>query len=511
MKPPAATMNAVRWPAVVVLVALGVGAALFGADRTGAGRATQRPAVHSAVSTTADSADLWFCLGPTVEAEGVGGRVVTLTSISDEATDGRVTVIGDVGAEVERAFRLEPGADLEVRPGPFVPGALWAGVTVEVPGGRVLVDQRITGRVTDGGGGSGHHAGLEETPCTTSTSSTWHVPWATTAGPDNRASLLVYNPFRAPAVADLGFIGDLGRRETLETRGVVVAGRTLSVFDLNDQIPDSEVVSATVDARVGQVVVARLQLSGGGGPEEGEEGAGGHAALALTPGTPESAARLFLPDVPTGVGLASSVVVTNPGEDTAEVEVVVRPELAGHQVEPWLLTLRAGQRQVVDLASGRLEGVGGYGLEVRSLDGERLAASLVTRPVHAVDEGAVARGLEGMSVLPAVGAGARDWMVRLTGPADRASLVVANPGATTIATVRLSLLGAPWPEGTPDAYEIDPGGQVRVGIGEALAAEATVLVDATVPIVAATWRSDEAGRTYAPAVALAGSEALPAG
>ncbi len=497
-------MNAVRYPALVVLAAMVVGATLFASPPEPVGRATLLPPVHAALSTTPDSGDLWFCLGPTVDTDGIDQRIVTLTSISDEPTVGRVTVNGDNGAEVERAFQLEPGRSMEIRPGPFVPGALYAGVTVEVPGGRVLVEQRITGGGTGDEAGDrpapGTGTGVDEAPCGTITSASWQVPWATTAEPGNTATLLVYNPFRAPAVADLRFIGDLGRRETLDTRGVVVAGRSLAVFDLNDLIPDSAVVSASVDARVGQLVVARLQIADLPASDTG--GTPGSTGLAVTPGLAETSDRLFLPGVSRDWGITSSVVVMNPGEDTTELEVLVRPEAIGTFVEPWRVTLRGRQRQVVDLGSGRIADAGRFGVEVRSLDGAPLAASLVSRP----EGGTTAAGLV---VLPAVGAAATDWIVHLTGPADQAVLVVSNPGETTIATVRLSLLGAAWPSDTPDLYEIDPAGHIEVELGAAIAAEATVLVDSTVPVLSVMRRANPAGRSSSFGMAIAGTQARP--
>ena len=490
-------MNAVRYPALVVLAAMVVGFTLFASPPDPVDKATLLPPVHAALSTTPDSGDLWFCVGPTVDMEKISGRIVTLTSISDEPTVGRVTVNGDNGAEVERTFQLEPGRSMEIRPGPFVPGALHAGVTIEVPGGRVLVEQRITSGTTDDEASPGIGTGVDEAPCGTITSSTWQVPWATTAEPGNTAVLLVYNPFRAPAVADLRFIGDLGRRETLDTRGVVVAGRSLAVFDLNELIPDSAVVSTSVDARVGQLVVARLQVA-----DLPTSDTGGSTGLVVTPGLPETSERLFLPGASREWGVTSSVVVMNPGAGTTELEVLVRPEAAGTFVEPWRVTLRGRQRQVVDLGSGRIADAGRFGIEVRSLDGVPLAASLISRP----EGGTTAAGL---AVLPAVGAAATDWMVHLTGPADQAALVVSNPGEITIATVRLSLLGAAWPSDIPDLYEIGPAGHVEVELGAAISAEATILVDSTVPVLSVMRRADPMGRSSSFGMAVAGTQARP--
>jgi hypothetical protein len=254
------------------------------------------------------------------------------------------------------------------------------------------------------------------------------------------------------------------------------------------------VVSATVDVRVGQVVAARLQIADGSGPD-------GSSGLALTPGAPEVSPRLFLPGVPGAAGLGSSVVVLNPGDETTELEVLLRPAATEVFVEPYRITLRGRQREVVDLGPDRLDGIGPYSVEVRSLDGVPLAASLVTRQVADGQED----GPVGLSVLPAVGVGATGWRIRLQGRAD-ATLVIANPGATTIATVSLSTTGAEWPAGVPDRFEIDPAGQIQVPVG----ADGLVLVSASVPVVVVVRRSGPDGRTTALGVAVAGSQARPA-
>ncbi len=100
-------------------------------------------------------------------------------------------------------------------------------------------------------------------------------------------------------------------------------------------------------------------------------------------------------------------------------------------------------------------------------------------------------------------------MVHLTGPADQAALVVSNPGEITIATVRLSLLGAAWPSDIPDLYEIGPAGHVEVELGAAISAEATILVDSTVPVLSVMRRADPAGRSSSFGMAVAGTQARP--
>ncbi len=477
-------MNAHRMPALVVLVALLLGSSALAVADPEERRDDRPTAAPSAMALAGQSSDLWFCLGPTTALDGVDHRVVEMASISAGPTDGRVIVVDDRGRAVERAFRLDAGDRLEIRPGRFVPGSAFAAVTVEVPGGAVVVGQRVEGD------------GVDQRPCLTRTSDSWLVPWSTTARPGNRTWLLLHNPFPASAVADLRFVGDIGRRETLDSQGLVVPGRSVVAYDVSARIADSAVVSAVVDVRVGQLVAARLQLSDGRGPT-------GLRGLDLAPGTPDVADRLFVP----GAGPAGdlAVVVLNPGFETVELEVVARTSPADGFVEPWPVVLRAGQRHVVNLGDGRLDGVGPFGIEVRSLDGRPLAASLVRRGPGGPDDVVP----PDLAVRPATGVAARGWVVDL---GERFAsfddvLAVANPSGSGIAILEVKVLAGQAPDGLPTVVELDPGSQVAFDLGAG--APVVLAVESTAPVVASVREASGFGSTAGQAVAVAGTEGWP--
>ena len=492
-------MNAHRSPALVVLLALLIGSLSLGVEAPGDVREAPPAVARTAMSLAGQSSDLWFCIGPTDALEGIRDRVVQVASIAAGPTDGRVIVVDDRGRAVERAFRLDAGDRLEIRPGRFVPGSAFAAVTVEVPGGAVVVGQRIEGD------------GVDHRPCLTRTSGTWLVPWSTTARPGNRVWLLMHNPFPASAVVDLRFVGDIGRRETLDSQGMVVAGRSLVAYDVTERISDSAVVSALVDVRVGQVAVARLQLADGEGPT-------GLRGLDLAPGLPEARSRLFVPGVGpvAGSGGDLSVVVLNPGEDTVELEVVARTSPSDGFVEPWPVVLRAGQRHVVDLGDGRLDGVGTFGIEVRTLDDQPVAASLVRRGVvaggTAGEQAATGQlAVPDLAVRPAVAVVARGWLVDLGERFESTGdiLAVANPAGSSIAILEVKVLAGRAPEGLPAVVELDPGTQVVFPLGAG--GPVILAVESTSPVVASVRESSPAGSTAGVAVAVVGTEDWPTG
>ena len=370
---------------------------------------------------------------------------------------------------------------------------MFAGVTVEVQGGAAVVGQTVAGP-----------DGADRRPCTTRAADTWVVPWSTTARPGNRAWVLLHNPFRAAAVADLRFVGDIGRRETLDSQGVVVPGRSIVAYDVTERIADSSVVSATIDVRVGRVVVARLQASDGSGPRATR-------GLDLAPGVPELATRAFIPGVGTGAvstgssGTGASVVVVNTGVETVEAEVVVRTGEEVTGLEPWRLVLRAGQRHVVDLDADRLEGVGAFGVEVRTLDGRPIAASVVQR--FGGDDVSAEGGL---AVRPAAALAARGWVVDLDDRygATTDVLAVMNPASEGIATIEVKVLAGTAPSGVARSVELAPGTQVSFDLTGG--PPVVLAVESTAPVIASIHSRTGEGATASFAVAVAGTEARPA-
>lgn len=485
-------MIATRGPAILVLAAMTAAAVALSSGPVEVMGAEARPEARAATTLDGSSTALWFCAGPTAELDGIDERTVEVVGISASPTEGRVTVVDETGRAVERAFRIDPGDRLKISPGQFVSGAMFAGVTVEVRGGAAVVGQTVAGP-----------DGADRRPCTTRAANTWVVPWSTTARPGNRAWVLLHNPFRAAAVADLRFVGDIGRRETLDSQGIVVPGRSMVAYDVTERIADSSVVSATVDVRVGRVVVARLQASDGSGPRATR-------GLDLAPGVPELATRAFIPGVGTGavstgsLGAGASVVVVNTGVETVEAEVVVRTGEEVTGLEPWRLVLRAGQRHVVDLDDGRLEGVGAFGVEVRTLDGRPIAASVVQR---FGGDGVSVEG--GLAVRPAAAVAARGWVVDLDDRygATADVLAVMNPASEGIATIEVKVLAGTAPAGVARSVELAPGTQVSFDL--AGGPPVVLAVESTAPVIVSIHSRTGEGATASFAVAVAGTEARP--
>ena len=475
-------MNAFRLPTFLLISVLLVSVFVFSIERDEGVEGIPLPVYPVEVSMVGESGDLWFCVGPTGELDGISERTITLTSFSNTDTFGRVTIADDLGNDIEREILLESGQSFDIKPEQSVPGAKWAAVTIEVPSGEVLVKQRITGN------------GLDVEPCVTTTSDFWHLPWSSTLRPDNEASLLFYNPFQAPAVADLHFVGDVGRRETLDSQGVVIPSRSLVVFDITTRIPDSSVVSATVDVRVGQLVVARMQTAG----------EGIRKGLDLVYGSNRAAGRVFLTGYEQGSEGTELISILNPNNEFVEVEISFFGT-GVQNIQPRKLELRALQRQVLELETFESDN-DTYGVEVKSFDGQPIAASFISWKGKSSDEESLDIGLTTQN---GVDLAARNWKVLLESSSfESGYLSIFNPNSKTIASIKFSNQVSSLPLGVPDQIELDGLESVSFPITDS-SIEA-LDIDSTSPVLVGVVGRNSSGIYFESAVAISKTSETPA-
>ncbi len=286
---------------------------------------------------------------------------------------------------VARQVTVPAGGHREVRLGDLVDAPL-AAALVEVDGGGIAVEHRV----------QGEH-GADETACTTFAATTWHLASGSTAR-DAREIVVLFNPFPSPATVDAIFTTPDGRREPVRLQGLPVPAGSLIGVDLGTEVTRSDQVSGTFEARTGRVVVERLQQFDGSLGVEG---------LSVSPGIPAPAdtwvfadgeASSPAPTTPAAEDVGSTVgegdegtddgdepardeeddeaaaddeasdddatedeseapvatseriVVYNPGDERAEVEVEVVPttEEPGPAIPPFSLSIRPGGYEVID-------------------------------------------------------------------------------------------------------------------------------------------------------------------
>jgi hypothetical protein len=324
--------------AVVGLVA--AGAVTLRDDGTNTLAATSPADTAAEVSPLAPDPDalstVWYCAGGTALPGGPADVAVVVANLGSEPATGSVTVTTTTPGEPAplEPSRLDlvvaPGARQTVRLGD-VATAQYAAALVETRGGRVVVDQEVTGPT-----------GRDLTRCTTRPSESWYFPYGQTTT-DATLKIALFNPFPGDAVIDITFDTEEGYRNPVAFDGILVQAGRLVVVDIDPVVTRRERVSTRVEARSGRLVAQRVQTV---------PGADGTVAVDAGLGAPRSAAAWFFPDGRADQGTVERFVVFNPGEASTDVEIIL---LTGAGQPPARLRVPAGAS--VDYVVNRDPGV----------------------------------------------------------------------------------------------------------------------------------------------------------
>src|SRR4029453_18886619 len=215
-----------------------------------------------------------------------------------------------------------------LRLGDLVPAPLVAAL-VEASGGPGAVEHRVTGP----------HGG-EVGPSASAPAPVWPLASGTTTR-DARDVVVLFNPFPTDAIVDIIFETDAGSREAVRFQGFPGAAGTVVGVDIGDDVAREAQVSATLRTRAGRVVAERLQeFDGSLGPE----------GLAVALGVPEASTAWAFPDGVVDDSRTERIVVYNPGDERAQVEVQVLPtsDEPAPAPQPFRLSVRGGTFAAVD-------------------------------------------------------------------------------------------------------------------------------------------------------------------
>jgi hypothetical protein len=378
----------------------------------------------------------WYCAAgsATGDPAGVAEQMLVIANLTDGALDVDVTVFVPEGEPVVTSVPVPPDGRTPVRVSDVVK-AQWASVVVEARGGRVAVEQVLTGPL-----------GRTVSPCATRPSTTWYFPAGTTRA-GTQEYIALFNPFPDEASVDITLETEEGARTPTAFQGFVVPGSSVRVVDIGSSA-EGEVgatladrVAATVRARNGRIVAEQL-LTSDGTATRVEDEAGTVVDEGLTTkgiaaavGAPAGAPSWVFPAVPVPApGVRASIAVMNPTDRDTDVQIQVfldEPEVNG-SVEPFALSIPPGRTEVRNLfEDARIkEGVGGWAL-VQSSDGVPVVAQML-------EEG-VAPAPPGLTTSMGSPVVAGSWVLPAGSVADLAgtSLTVVNPAAVGDARVRL--------------------------------------------------------------------------
>lgn len=134
------------------------------------------------------------------------------------------------------------------------------------------------------------------------------------AGGLHESRLLLANPDRGPAVADLAIWTTTGEQRVVESRGLTVPGRRSSELDLAQLVPERDDLAV-------QLTVTRGRL--GASMQDTYTPSGADASTDWLPRTAEPATDLVIPGLPRQAD-ENTLVLVNPGENEGRVSVEVR-------------------------------------------------------------------------------------------------------------------------------------------------------------------------------------------
>jgi hypothetical protein len=445
--------------AAFVLVALTVGGLLLDRHRPAATAAIFGRPASAATPIAAPPADAlsasWFCPGAPAAPGGSLIGTITVANNADRDRIGSITIFPSAGEPVSTPLTVPARKTVSVRLGDVVT-APYAATLVELERGDVTVEQTVTGPL-----------GTDHAPCATTASSTWFGADGTTTL-DATFTLFAFNPFPETAVVDLGFLTDQGRRDPQGLQGLVIPGRSLQVFGVNDVVLRSVDVGVVATARSGRIVMGRLQRYDGTSGRKGTVS----GVLATSPGT-----EWWFPDGETGPTAREFIVLANPTDHDASVRVEPYLDPSASPVDAIAATVPAGA--IVTVALSDVLPAGRHTLIVRSLDGTPV---VVERRIDNTDPTRM-----GTSAVLGARLLATHWSLAAgeVSATMNEEIVVANPTGTTV-TVTVATIGATGATPVPgfENLALEAGETQRVTLGGIFAAGPTpVVVDASAPVV----------------------------
>ncbi len=284
----------------------------------------------------------------------------------------------------------------------------------------------------------------------------------------------VHEPFAEAATVDVTFATDEGVRETRRFEGFPIPARSVVGAFVDQDVQRRALVAAQVEVRSGRIVVDRIQTF---------NGTDGRRGMTLGLGAPVPAEVWVFPNGGVAPGVGEQLVVFNPTEDVAEVEVEVRPATIGEQglPEPFAVTVAPGRFSTIALhQEDRVVPRVAHSIFVRSLNGVPVVAE---RAVWAAEPSAR------LGVAATLGSplGAGRWSLPAGSTTDEIDEVITLLNlADDEALVTFSVLGggeAVVPEACKTS-RVPPQGRLALRLSDYVEREQTPLViDADRPIV----------------------------
>lgn len=402
----------------------------------------------------------WLCPGGPAPADGSAAVFVTAANPTPEARRATLTVYPNSGPSQSRLLVLAAYSRTSVNLAE-VAAAPFAAAAIEVFGPGVVVEQTVAaGDVRD------------SSACASAASPTWYLANGSTSK-DARLTFQLLNPFPDDAVIDMSFVTEEGPFAPQALQGFVVPAQSMRVVDVSDQVRRRDHVAATLTVRTGRVAAGRIQAF---------DGTAGRTGFTTGLLAPSPATDWYFPDGRKGPNIAERVVVYNPTDREAAVDLRVQASGASPTdlVEPAALTVPAGQAATFDVTSNDTVAEGSHSIVASSSNGVPV---VVERAIDLLAPSAS----QGVTSLLGSRVAANHWLLAVGGTSS--ALVeeitvlntTAQPVVAHLSTLESTGLVAIPPD---DGIEVPPGAAVRVKLNDLLSrAPFTLEVDADGAIV----------------------------
>lgn len=445
-----------RMMTLVVLVGLLLGAVAV--ERGTDERQLALPSVEpmpALASSDATRSTTWYCAEGTAVEGGRADETVIVANPGTSPIQAALTVYPGPGQDPARkAVTIAGRSHARIRIGDIVRTGD-PGVTVEISGGKAVVEHEL--------GGPGDFA---VGPCASRASRNWYFPAGTTAK-DTRQYLAIFNPFGDDAVVDLAFATPEGVQRPAALRSLVVPARSRVTIRVHANVRRQAHVGTILTARTGRVVAEQTNLFEGGG----------RRGLSVLLGAMGTAATWTFSEGILAPGVREEIAVFNPSIEAVEASIEVH--LDGDQVlEPEIISVPPRSVFLFDANKRVPESVGHF-VVVRSSGDQRVVAA------QTIFSGAPAPNT-GVTTMLGATEPALQWFF----PEGRSDsirdewIVIANPGKRPAKLSIAVLAGGQLliPEGL-GALTIAPDGRGNFRLGDSLQrAETPVVVTSDVPV-----------------------------
>lgn len=417
----------------------------------------------------------WFCAGQSAGDGTPADGTIIVSNPGDRPATGTLVAVtaGREGEEATTELDVAPLTTERIRVADVIEGD-WVSAQVQVDTGNLVVEHEVVGE-----------HGRDVAPCQRRASDEWWFA-AGASTRDAEMTLVVYNPSPGPATVDTSFTTESGVREPTDLQGIPVPAGSAVALDVSAVVTEREVIASHVTTRRGRVVVDRIQSFDGRGAattdEEEEDETYVRQGLTVTPGI---AAPQPVWSFPGGIRtdrVHEQVVVSNPGEDAAEVELTFDlddPRRNG-VLDPFPITVPAGEVRVFDVDDiATIPSPLTHSVTVRSENG----IPVVVERLLAADQGGSYAGTTATSGSPVA---AERWALP-AGPEvgeESARLAIHNPGESPVdVEVRAYGDGESTPLPEVETITIEPGGRAEVGLADLEDGRTSMLVEASSPVV----------------------------